>query len=100
MDEEDYIKKFIDKGWVAGGAATASAGASGTTAGSGKGETMVAYCREGGLGDARISGQQAMDYANDRFQPLSRGLVIERSAQVERDNGTSATNAVTFNVAP
>ena len=66
----------------------------------GKGETMVAYCREGGLGDARISGQQAMDYANDRFQPLSRGLVIERSAQVERDNGTSATNAVTFNVAP
>ena len=35
------MEKFIDKGWVAGGAATASAGASGTTAGSGKGETMV-----------------------------------------------------------
>ncbi len=66
----------------------------------GKGETMVAYCREGGLGKARISGKQAMDYATEHFQPLSRGLVIERSAQVERDNGTSATNAVTFNVAP
>ena len=66
----------------------------------GKGETMVAYCREGGLGDARISGKQAMDYANEHFQPLSRGLVIERSAQVEKDNGASATNAVTFNVAP
>ena len=35
------MEKFIDKGWVAGGAATASAGASGATAGSGKGETMV-----------------------------------------------------------
>jgi len=66
----------------------------------GRGETMVAYCREGGLGDARISGQQAMDYASEHFQPLSRGLVIERSAQVARDNGASATNAVTFNVAP
>lgn len=66
----------------------------------GKGETMVAYCREGGLGSARISGQQAVDYANDHFQPLSRGLVIERSVQVEKDNGASATNAVTFNVAP
>ena len=66
----------------------------------GRGETMVAYCREGGLGDTRISGQQAVDYANDRFQPLSRGLVIERSAQVAKDNGLSATNAVTFNVAP
>ena len=35
------MTKFIDSGWVAGGAATASAGASGATAGSGKGETMV-----------------------------------------------------------
>jgi len=66
----------------------------------GKGETMVAYCREGGLGDTRISGAQAVDYANKRFQPLSRGLVIERTEQVAKDNGVSATNAVTFNVAP
>ena len=66
----------------------------------GKGETMVAYCREGGLGDTRISGQQAVDYATEHFQPLSRGLVIERFAQVDRDNGASAANAITFNVAP
>jgi Domain of unknown function (DUF4384) len=65
----------------------------------GQGETMVAYCREGGLGDTRITGQQAVDYAADRFQPLSRGLVIERTEQVARDNGISAANAVTFNVA-
>ncbi len=35
------MKKFVDSGWVAGGAATASAGASGATAGKGQGETMV-----------------------------------------------------------
>ena len=35
------MNKFVESGWVAGGAATASAGASGATAGSGKGETMV-----------------------------------------------------------
>ncbi len=64
----------------------------------GKGETMVAFCREGGLGDKRISGQGAIDYANERYQPLSRGLVIERTQTVAKDNGQSATNAVTFNV--
>jgi hypothetical protein len=58
----------------------------------------VAFCREGGLGDKRISGQGAIDYANERFQPLSRGLVIERTQTVAKDNGQSATNAVTFNV--
>ena len=35
------MNRFIDSGWTAAGAVTASAGASGTTAGSGKGETMV-----------------------------------------------------------
>jgi lipid-binding SYLF domain-containing protein len=35
------MNKFIDSGWTASGAATASAGASGATAGGGKGETMV-----------------------------------------------------------
>ena len=35
------MNRFIDSGWTAAGAVIASAGASGTTAGSGKGETMV-----------------------------------------------------------
>jgi mono/diheme cytochrome c family protein len=64
----------------------------------GQGETMVAFCREGGLGDKRITGQGAVDYAAERYQPLSRGLVIERTQTVAQDNGNSATNAVTFNV--
>ncbi|MCF8484819.1 MAG: c-type cytochrome [Rhodobacteraceae bacterium] len=66
----------------------------------GKGETMLAYCREGGLGDTRLTGQGAMDYAREHFQPLSRGLIIERTEQVAEDNGQSATNSVTFNVSP
>lgn len=66
----------------------------------GRGETMVAFCREGGLGEKRITGQQAMDFARERFQPLSRGIVIERTQQVAADNGQSATNVVTFDVAP
>ena len=64
----------------------------------GKGETMIAYCREGGLADKRLTAQGAMDYARERFQPLSRGLIIERTEQVAEDNGQSATNSVTFNV--
>lgn len=35
------MNKFVESGWVAGGAATASAGASGAMAGKGQGETMV-----------------------------------------------------------
>lgn len=35
------MNKFIESGWTASGAATASAGASGSAVGGGKGETMV-----------------------------------------------------------
>ncbi|WP_181705479.1 c-type cytochrome [Chthonobacter rhizosphaerae] len=66
----------------------------------GRGETMVAFCREGGLGTKRITGAAAMAFAKERFQPLSRGIVIERTQQVAADNGLSATNVITFDVAP
>lgn len=66
----------------------------------GQGETMVAFCREGGLGDKRITGEAAMAHARARFQPLSRGIVIERTEQVAADNGLSATNVITFDVSP
>ena len=64
----------------------------------GKGETMVAFCREGGLGEARIDGEYALNYAKEHYQPLSRGLVIERFKEVEKDLGGSAVHAVTFQV--
>lgn len=66
----------------------------------GKGETMLAFCREDGLGAHRIDPAEAIRKAQDRYQPLTKGLSIEVVTQVEKSAGTSALNAVTFNVSP
>ncbi|AZV79879.1 hypothetical protein EBB79_19675 [Parasedimentitalea marina] len=66
----------------------------------GKGETMLAFCREDGLGAHRIDPAEAIRKAQDRYQPLTKGLSIEVVTQVEQSAGSSALNAVTFNVAP
>ncbi|TLP69384.1 c-type cytochrome [Parasedimentitalea maritima] len=66
----------------------------------GKGETMLAFCREDGLGEQRINAADAIRKAQDRYQPLTKGLSIEVVSQVEKSAGTSALNAVTFNVTP
>lgn len=66
----------------------------------GKGETMLAFCRVGGLGDKRMTAQGALDYARSHFQPLTRGISIEAANTVASDGGASATNHVTFNVLP
>ena len=59
---------------------------------------MVAFCREGGLGDARLDAEAAMRKASELFQPLRRGLVIEVVEKVAEDPGQSALNVITFNV--
>lgn len=64
----------------------------------GKGETMLAFCREGGLGEKRMTAQGVLDYAASRYQPLTRGVIIEAARRVEESAGDSATNHVTFNV--
>ena len=64
----------------------------------GKGETMIAFCRAGGLGNKRIDAGYALNYAKEHFQPLSRGIVIERTKEVAKDEGQSAVHAVTFQV--
>lgn len=64
----------------------------------GQGETMVAYCRENGLGSKRITAKEALKFAKENFQPLSRGIIIEAAAKEAEDKGQSASNAVTFNV--
>jgi mono/diheme cytochrome c family protein len=63
-------------------------------------DTMLVFCRVGGLGDARMTTASVLDYAASRSQPLLRGIAIEAADRVSRDNGTSATNFVTFNVKP
>jgi cytochrome c5 len=64
----------------------------------GSGETMLAFCREGGLADHRMDQTEASNYAHERSLPLTRGISIEAATQVAQDNGASATNHVTFNV--
>jgi len=66
----------------------------------GKGETMLAFCRVGGLGTQRMTASGALAYAKSQFQPLTRGLSIEAAKKVAEDGGASATNHVTFNVLP
>lgn len=64
----------------------------------GAGETMLAFCRKGGLEDYGMSAEGALDYAKKHFQPLTRGIAIEAADKVAEDDGASATNHVTFNV--
>jgi hypothetical protein len=64
----------------------------------GSGETMLAFCREGGLANHRMDQTAASNYAHERSLPLTRGISIEAATQVAQDNGASATNHVTFNV--
>lgn len=64
----------------------------------GTGETMLAFCREGGLAGFRMDQASASQYARERSLPLTRGISIEAATQVAQDNGASATNHVTFNV--
>ncbi len=64
----------------------------------GTGETMLAFCREGGLRGKRMTSQEVLEFAHTRAQPLTRGISIEAASRVQNDNGSSATNHVTFNV--
>lgn len=64
----------------------------------GAGETMLAFCRVGGLGDKKMTAEGALDYAKSHFQPLTRGIAIEAAERVSEDGGLSATNHVTFDV--
>jgi len=64
----------------------------------GLGETMLAFCKEGGLGADRLSAHQALRFAREHFQPLKRGLIIEAAEKAARPAGDSALNAVTFDV--
>lgn len=74
-------------------------------------ETLLLFCREGGLGDKRLSADEAKNLADKSGQPASRGLAIqliektkEEEKKAEANNekeggkGTSGIHMVTFNV--
>ncbi len=64
----------------------------------GTGETMLAFCREGGLGQQRMTASQVLDFAKRLSVPLTRGITIEAADRVTKDAGQSASNHVTFDV--
>lgn len=66
----------------------------------GRGETMFAYCRVGGLGRERLRADTVLTYADERSMTPLRGISQEAVSRVESDAGQSGFNFVTFNVRP
>ncbi|WP_432347952.1 c-type cytochrome [Shinella yambaruensis] len=62
------------------------------------GETMIAYCRIGGLGDQKLTAEKAKELAASTKQPVTRGLAINLAKQAEKDNGASGVQMVTFEI--
>ncbi|MDO9418600.1 c-type cytochrome [Pararhizobium sp.] len=61
-------------------------------------ETMLAFCRAGGLGDYRMTADQARDLVKKSHQPVTRGLAIALTKKAEADNGASGVQMVTFEI--
>lgn len=68
-------------------------------------ETLLLFCREGGLGDQKLSADDAKALVKKSGEPASRGLAIElfekKTAEEKKapaTKGTSAIHMVTFNV--
>ena len=68
-------------------------------------ETLLLFCRSGGLGDKRLSAEDAKKLAEKSKQPPARGLAIqlfeknkEEGKKDAKLKGASAIHMVTFNV--
>jgi len=61
-------------------------------------ETMVAFCRAGGLGDQKLTAEKARELVATSRQPPTRGLAINLAKQAEKDNGAAGVQMVTFEI--
>jgi mono/diheme cytochrome c family protein len=61
-------------------------------------ETMIAYCREGGLGDQKLSVERARQLVAQSHLPPTRGLAINLAKKAEDDRGASGLQVVTFEI--
>ncbi|URK87904.1 c-type cytochrome [Rhizobium sp. RCAM05350] len=61
-------------------------------------ETMIAYCREGGLGDQKLSVERARQLVAESHLPPTRGLAINLAKKAEGDNSASGLQVVTFEI--
>jgi len=62
------------------------------------GETMIAFCRMGGLKEQKLTAEKAKELVAKSKQPLTRGLAINLAKQAEKDNGASGLQMVTFEI--
>ncbi|MEI2300325.1 c-type cytochrome [Ensifer sp. MJa1] len=61
-------------------------------------ETMLAFCRVGGLGDQKLTVEKARQYVAKSKQPPTRGLAINLAKQAQADAGASSVQMVTFEI--
>jgi len=61
-------------------------------------ESMLAFCRVGGLGDQRLTVEKARDYVAKSRLPPTRGLAINLAKQAQGDAGASSVQMVTFEI--
>jgi hypothetical protein len=61
-------------------------------------ETMIAYCREGGLGDQKLTVERARQLVAESHLPPTRGLAINLAKKAEDDKGASGLQVVTFEI--
>lgn len=64
----------------------------------GNGETLLAYCRVGGLGNHRINPKDVVALAKELSLDRKRGISFVAEEQVKKDKGASAYNYITFDV--
>lgn len=63
-------------------------------------ETMVAFCRAGGLGEQKLTAEQARQIVAQSHLPPTRGLAINLAKKAEDDQGASGLQVVTFEIRP
>ncbi|WP_275790933.1 c-type cytochrome [Pararhizobium gei] len=61
-------------------------------------ETMIAFCREGGLGAQKLTAERARQLVADSHMPPTRGLAINLADQARQDKGASGLQVVTFEI--
>ncbi|MDQ0320136.1 mono/diheme cytochrome c family protein [Pararhizobium capsulatum DSM 1112] len=63
-------------------------------------ETMIAFCRAGGLGDQKLTAERARQLVEQSHLPPTRGLAINLAKKAEDDHGLSGLQVVTFEIRP
>lgn len=61
-------------------------------------ETLIAFCKAGGLGNDRITADAAKKLAQNASQPLTRGITFKLAEKGKTNAGKSAVQVVAFEV--